>query len=60
MTDEEFDELTDILLQNESEPSLTAWEKHFIADMKVQADKWGTKLRVSKKQWDILYRIRDK
>lgn len=60
MTDEEFDELTDILLQAQDESSLTPWEKNFIADMKAQADKWGTSVRVSKKQWDILFKIRDK
>jgi hypothetical protein len=60
MTEQEFDDLTDILLQAEADPDLNNWERHFIADIKAQADKWGTKVRISKKQWDILFRIRDK
>jgi hypothetical protein len=60
MTDEELDQLTDTIAMALDEPSLTAWEKHFIEDMRSNVEKWGNSVRVSVKQQEVLRKIAEK
>jgi len=39
---------------------LTEWEKSFIEDVLERFRCWGEKIKISKKQWEILTRISDK
>ena len=40
--------------------SLTEWEQGFVDDMTDRLEKYGSRLSVSERQWDVLERICDK
>ena len=40
--------------------NLTEWEHAFVDDMTDRLEKYGSRLSVSERQWDVLENIRDK
>lgn len=58
MGDDDFDRLELILNgAQEYEGELTDWERGFIQDTLERVEKYGSRTRVSEKQWAILDRI---
>lgn len=61
MTKEEYKRIDWILSKAQDALSeLTEWEVGFVNDMTDQLEKYGNKMIVSVRQWDVLERIAEK
>lgn len=57
LEDDEYTELKLIVSTATDNPSLTEWERSFVADFAGRIEQYGDDTRVSSKQWEILRRI---
>lgn len=61
MTEKEYARFDWLLTKIQEDLSgLTEWEVGFVNDMTDQLEKYGKKMIVSERQWDVLERIADK
>lgn len=46
--------------ENTDHSALTKWEADFMADQVERFKQWGSRMRISEKQWEVLDRVYDK
>lgn len=60
LDDDEIERIEDIIRDAEHSNLLTAWEDEFVESIRDRLFEYGTKTRISAKQWEILERIEEK
>lgn len=57
ISSEQLEWLADFLGRVEDSDQLSEWEGNFVADQATRYKEYGADIRLSVKQWDILFRI---